>query len=157
VTRSRSLTRSQNIVIRDCTMRDGHGGVVIGSEISGGCSNVFVENCEMSSPDLDSVLKLKSNAAHGGTLKNIFIRNIQVGQVKDSVLHIDFLYEEGAKGDYKPIAGHAIMENIQVAQTPRVVNVRSFSAAQITGVRIKNSRFHQVKQPDVRIDAGHNF
>jgi len=40
---------SVNLIIRDCVMRDGHAGVAIGSEISGGCSNVFVENCEMSS------------------------------------------------------------------------------------------------------------
>ena len=43
---------SVNLVIRDCTMRDGHAGTAIGSEISGSCSNVFVENCEMSSPHL---------------------------------------------------------------------------------------------------------
>ena len=82
---------SQNIVIRDCTMREGHGGVVIGSEISGGCSNVFVENCEMSSPELACALRLKSNAMRGGVLENIFMRNVNVGLVKDSVLQIDFL------------------------------------------------------------------
>ncbi|MGH7975402.1 MAG: glycoside hydrolase family 28 protein, partial [Limisphaerales bacterium] len=37
---------SENIVIRNCTMKDGHGGVTIGSEISGSCRNVFVENCQ---------------------------------------------------------------------------------------------------------------
>jgi len=40
---------SENLVIRRCVMRDGHGGVTIGSEISGGCRNVFVENCRMDS------------------------------------------------------------------------------------------------------------
>src|ERR1044071_8556666 len=53
---------ARNIVILDCTMRDGHAGTAIGSEISGGCSNVFVENCEMSSPNLVCALRLKSNA-----------------------------------------------------------------------------------------------
>ncbi len=144
---------SQNIIIRDCTMRDGHGGTTIGSEISGSCSNVFVENCEMSSPDLTCALRLKSNAMRGGVLQNIFMRNVNVGTVHDAVLQIDFLYEEGAKGDQKPIARNVVMENITCANTPRVVNARAFPAATIADVRIYNSTFKQVKKPDQIIEA----
>jgi polygalacturonase len=144
---------SQNIIIRDCTMRDGHGGTTIGSEISGGCRNVFVENCEMSSPDLTCALRLKSNAMRGGVVENIFMRNVNVGTVHDSVLQIDFLYEEGAKGDQKPVARNVVMENITCADTPRVVNARAFPAATIAGVEIRNSTFKQVKKPDQIIEA----
>ena len=144
---------SQNLIIRNCTMRDGHGGVTVGSEISGSCSNVFVENCEMSSPDLTCALRLKSNAMRGGTLQNIFMRNVNVGLVKDSVLQIDFLYEEGTKGGQKPVAKNVVLENINVAQTPRVLNVKGFPGASITGVRIYHSTFKDIKKPDVVIDA----
>jgi polygalacturonase len=144
---------SVNLIIRDCTMRDGHGGVTVGSEISGGCSNVFVENCEMSSPDLVCALRLKSNAMRGGVLQNIFMRNVTVGLVKDSVLQIDFLYEEGARGEFKPVAQNVVLENITVAQTPRVLNVKGFPAASISGVRIYHSKFKQVKNPDVVLHA----
>ena len=144
---------SVNLVIRDCTMRDGHGGVTIGSEISGSCSNVFVENCAMNSPNLVCALRLKSNAVRGGVLQNIFMRKVNVGTVKDSVLQIDFLYEEGAKGDFKPVAHNVVMENITVAQTPRVLNVRGFPGADISGVRIYNSTFKQIARPDVIQDA----
>ncbi len=144
---------SQNIIIRDCTMRDGHGGTTIGSEISGSCSNVFVENCEMSSPDLTCALRLKSNAMRGGVLQNIFMRNVNVGTVHDAVLQIDFLYEEGAKGEQKPVARNVVMENITCADTPRVLNVRGFPAASISDVRIYKSNFKQVKKPDQIIEA----
>ena len=144
---------SQNLIIRNCTMRDGHGGVTVGSEISGSCSNVFVENCEMSSPDLTCALRLKSNAMRGGKLQNIFMRNVNVGLVKDSVLQIDFLYEEGTKGGQKPVAKNVVLENINVAQTPRVLNVKGFPGASITGVRIYHSTFKDIKKPDVVIDA----
>ena len=144
---------SENLIIRDCTMRDGHGGVTIGSEISGSCSNVFVENCEMSSPNLTCALRLKSNAMRGGVLQNIFMRDVNVGVVKDSVLQIDFLYEEGAKGDFKPVARNVVMENISVAQTPRVLNVRGFPGATISDVRIYDSTFKNVKLPDIVLDA----
>jgi polygalacturonase len=143
------------IAIKSGRNADGrrHGGTTIGSEISGGCRNVFVENCEMSSPDLTCALRLKSNAMRGGTLENIFMRNVNVGKVSDSVLQIDFLYEEGAKGEQKPIAKKVVMENITVAETPRVLNVRGFPGATISDVRIYNSTFKQIKKPDVIIDA----
>jgi unsaturated rhamnogalacturonyl hydrolase len=144
---------SVNLIIRDCTMRDGHAGTAIGSEISGSCSNVFVENCEMSSPNLMCVLRLKSNAVRGGVLQNIFMRNVNVGLVKDSVLQIDFLYDEGAKGDYRPVARNVSMDHITVAQTPRVLNVRGFPAADISDIRIYDSTFKQIKRPDVMVDA----
>ncbi|HEX7652940.1 MAG TPA: glycoside hydrolase family 28 protein [Verrucomicrobiae bacterium] len=144
---------SQNLIIRDCTMRDGHAGTAIGSEISGGCRNVFVENCEMSSPELSCALRLKSNAMRGGVLENIFMRNVNVGLVKDSVLQIDFLYEEGAKGEQKPVARNVHMENIQVAHTPRVLNVRGFPAAEISDISITHSHFQHVQKPDQVIAA----
>jgi polygalacturonase len=144
---------SVNLVIRDCTMRDGHAGTAIGSEISGSCSNVFVENCEMSSPRLNCALRLKSNAVRGGVLQNIFMRNVHVGQVTDSVLQIDFLYEEGTNGMYQPAAHNVAMENITVDQTPRVLNVRGFPGAEISDVRIYHSTFKQVAKPDVVQDA----
>ena len=107
----------------------------------------------MDSPELTCALRLKSNAMRGGVLQNIFMRNVNVGLVKDSVLQIDFLYEEGAKGEQKPVAQNVVMENIKVAQTPRVLNVRGFPAASITDVRIYNSVFKQVKKPDQVIEA----
>jgi polygalacturonase len=144
---------SVNLVIRDCTLRDGHGGVTIGSEISGGCSNVFAENCEMSSPSLYCALRLKSNAVRGGVLQNIFMRNVNVGQVADSALQIDFLYEEGTNGVFQPVARNVAMANVTVAHTPRVLNIRGFPGAEISNVRIYNSTFQQVAKPDVVQDA----
>ena len=125
---------SENIIIRRCTMKDGHGGVVIGSEVSGGCRNVFAEDCRMDSPNLERVLRLKSNAVRGGVIENIFMRNVSVGQVADAVLQIDFIYEEGANGPHKPAARNVVMENITVNRTPRVLNVVGFPGAEITGV-----------------------
>jgi polygalacturonase len=144
---------SENIVIRRCTMKDGHGGVVIGSEISGGCRNVFAEDCTMDSPNLERVLRLKSNAVRGGVIENIFMRNIKVGQVRDAVLQVDFLYEEGANGPHNPVARNILMENITVNQTPRVLNVVGFSGAEIAGVRIQNSIFNEVTKSNVVTEA----
>jgi unsaturated rhamnogalacturonyl hydrolase len=144
---------SENIVIRRCTMKDGHGGVVIGSEIAGSCRNVFAEDCVMDSPNLDRALRLKSNAVRGGTIENVFMRNVRIGQVADAVLQIDFLYEEGPNGDHKPVARNIVMENLTVRETPRVLNVAGFPGAEINGVRIYNSTFEKVTKEDVVKEA----
>ena len=140
---------SQNIIIRDCIMRDGHGGTTIGSEVSGGCRNVFIENCQMSSPDLTCALRIKSNAMRGGILENIFMRNIKVGVVKDSVLQIDLLYEEGPNGAHNPFICNVVMDNISVENAPRILNVRGYPGATIKNVRILNSSFGKITKPDV--------
>ena len=67
---------SENIIVRDCEMRDGHGGVTIGSEISGGVRHVFAERCQMDSPKLDRALRLKNNAMRGGVLEHIYMRDV---------------------------------------------------------------------------------
>lgn len=145
---------SENLVIRRCTMKDGHGGVVIGSEISGGCRNVFAEDCAMDSPNLDRVLRFKSNAVRGGLVENVFMRNVTVGQVADAVLHINHRYEEGDKGAHRPVVRNVVMENVTVRQTPRVLSVVGIPAGEITGVRVYNSTFLQVARPDVIQEAG---
>ena len=144
---------SVNLIIRDCTMRDGHAGVAIGSEISGSCSNVYVENCEMSSPNLICALRLKDNAARGGILQGIFMRHVQVGRVKDSVLQIDFLYDEGIRGRFKPVVHNVVMEDVNVAHTPRVLNVRGFPGAEISDVRIYHCHFQDIQKPDLVQEA----
>ena len=103
---------SENIVVRNCVMKDGHGGVVIGSEISGGCRNVFIENCQMSSPNLDRALRIKTNSIRGGVVENVFVRNIEVGQVKDAVIKVNFHYEEGDAGDFTPIVRNIVVQNL---------------------------------------------
>jgi unsaturated rhamnogalacturonyl hydrolase len=140
---------SENLVIRGCTMKDGHGGVTIGSEISGGCRNVFVEDCEMDSPHLERVLRFKSNAVRGGLVENVFMRNVSVGRVADAALQIDFVYEEGTNGIHKPVVRNVIMQNVTVRETPRVLNVVGIPAGEINGVRILNSTFRNVKSDDV--------
>jgi len=140
---------AQDIVIRRCTMRDGHGGVTIGSEISGGCRRVFVEDCQMDSPNLERVLRFKSNAVRGGLVEDIFARRLRVGQVRDAVLQIDFRYEEGANGRHRPVVRHVVAEGLTVASAPRVLDVRGLPNAEISGVRLSRCVFQGVTRPDV--------
>ena len=136
---------SQNIVIQDCTMKDGHGGVTIGSEISGGTRNVFVENCKMDSPHLDSALRIKNNAARGGLIENIYARNVTVGQVKIAGISIDFNYEEGPSGGHTPICRNIVVEKLKLQKSEYPLYLRGFTNAPIENISLRECEFNAEK------------
>src|SRR5450756_2133610 len=98
--------------IRDCVMKDGHGGVVIGSEISGGARYVFAQRCRMDSPQLDRALRIKTNSVRGGTVEHIYMRDVTVGQVAEAVVTINFFYEEGDAGQFPQIGRDVEVRNV---------------------------------------------
>lgn len=150
----RVATPSENLIVRGCTMKDGHGGVVIGSEISGGVRNVFVEHCTMDSPNLDRALRFKSNAQRGGVLENVYFRNVKVGRVAEAILTIDLMYEEGARGPHAPIVRNVVLENVTSSASPRVMWIAGFPAATIEGVRFADCTFRGVEATEVLSHAG---
>lgn len=140
---------SENIIITGCTMKDGHGGVVIGSEISGGVRNVYAENCGMDSPNLDRVLRIKTNAVRGGTVENIYLRNIEVGQVSEAVIKINFFYEEGREGKYLPVVKNVNIENVNCNKSKYVLWIKAFEESPVKGITIKNSNFKNVAEENI--------
>ncbi len=108
----------------------------------------------MDSPNLDRALRFKSNAVRGGVLENIFMRNVRIGQVAEAVLTIDLIYEEGAKGDHRPIVRNVLMENITSSNSPRVLWIRGFEGAVIENIRIQDSTFKGVTNTEVIEHAG---
>lgn len=131
---------TENVVIRNCQMLAGHGGVVIGSEISGGVRNVFAENNIMSSPDLERGIRIKTNSVRGGLLENIYVRNCEIGEVKDAIV-INFYYEEGDAGNHDPVVRNVVIDNLVCKHAKRVFQIRGFSRAPIQSFTITNSSF----------------
>lgn len=107
---------SENIVVENCQMKDGHGGVVMGSEISAGVKNVFVLNCQMDSPNLDRAIRIKSNTIRGGFVKGLYVKNIQVGEIKEAVLRINTHYGiyKAEEGNFYPEFDDIYLEDITV-------------------------------------------
>lgn len=139
---------SENIIIRRCMMKDGHGGVTIGSEISGGCRNVFAEQLKMDSPDLNQAIRFKSNAQRGGVIENIHVRDVQIGRVGVSAVSVEFDYEEGAKGPHKPILRNVTIENMSTQSCGQVLNLGGFPGAVIEKIKLKDCTFRGVEKPD---------
>ena len=140
---------SQNIIIQRCHMQDGHGGISLGSEISGDVRNVFAEDCDLDSPRLDMAIRLKNNAARGGVLENIHVRNIRVGQVAKAAVSVDFFYEEGEKGEFKPVARNLTVENLTTKKARYALYLRGFQNAPIENVKVSNCDFEGVEENSV--------
>ena len=139
---------SKNIIVRGCTMEDGHGGVVIGSEISAGCNNVFVENCKMDSPKLDRILRIKTNSCRGGVTENIYMRNVEVGKCKEAVMRINLNYQpnEAAERGHNPIVRNVWMSNVTCKESKYGILINGLEDADnIYNININNCRFDGVK------------
>ena len=136
---------TENIIVRGCEMKHGHGGITVGSEISGGVRNLFAENCKLDSPNLDHALRVKNNASRGGLLENFYFRNIAVGEVAHAIITIDFNYEEGAKGGFTPVMRNFIADNIKSGKSKYVMDAQGFENAPIYNIQIKNSTFDNVE------------
>ena len=139
----------ESVVIRNCNMKDGHGGVVIGSEISGGARNIFAEKCRMDSPQLDRALRIKTNSVRGGTIEGVYMRDVTVGQVAEAVVTINFFYEEGEGGAYLPVVRDIDVRNVTSQKSQHALLLRGFKNAPISGVRIENCTFDGVEKDDV--------
>ena len=143
-------TPSKNIIIRDCKFNNGHGGVVIGSEISGGCQNVYAENCVMDSPSLDRVLRIKTNSCRGGIIENINMRNVTVGQCGEAVLKLNTDYEprEVCCRGFYPTIRNVTMENVTCQKSKYGVMIVGYQdpkyAYTINNITVKNCKFNGV-------------
>lgn len=139
---------AKNMIIRDCTMRNGHGGVSIGSEITGGASDIFVENCMMSSPNLDQAIRIKSNAKRGGIIRDIYVRNVTVGQVKIAILRVNLQYDPPeAKGyHYYPVVKNVYLDNVTSQKSEYALFLNGLPESKISHIVLKECRFDGVEK-----------
>ena len=143
---------TQNVWIRNNTVFHGHGGFVIGSEMSGGAKNIWIENCVFLGTDIG--LRFKTTRGRGGIVENIFIDNINMIDIPGEAILFDMYY--GIKGDL-PKAGEQANTNYELPpvteETPRFQN---FSISNITvngakkGVFIRGLPEMPIK--DIRIE-----
>lgn len=137
---------TRNVLIRRCRMRAGHGGVTIGSEVSGGVSGVWAERCQMSSPELDRGLRIKTNAMRGGVIEDVFLRDIAIGQVRRAAIEVDMRYEEGDAGPFPPVVRNVRVERMTVERAPYALWVEALERSPLVGLLVRASRFAGVER-----------
>ena len=139
---------SKNIIVQNCQMKDGHGGVVIGSETSGGVENVYAENCVMSSPHLERAIRIKSNACRGGVMKNFYFRNIKVGEVREAVFKINMVYEKekAAKCNFPPTLTGVFVKNVTSQKSKYGIYVEGLESKPVKDISILDCNFKNVEK-----------
>src|SRR5205085_7034556 len=114
------------------------------NEMSSRVTNVFVENCQIARPHLDSDVRINNNSMRGGLLENIFIRNIDVGEVAMAGVSIDFYYEEGEAGKFTPVTRNVDVRGLKTQKAQYALYLRGFKNAPIEGIRLGDCDFKGV-------------
>ncbi len=168
----------ENVVVDGCTVFAGHGGFVVGSEMSGGVKNIMVRNCQFLGTDVG--LRFKSTRGRGGIVENINIDGISMTDIKTDAITFNMYYggksvaEALADGDNPdntakmpvdettPIFRNINISNVVCNGAGRAMEFNGLPEMPIDGITLRNvniiakkdAEFHNCKnitQKDVRI------
>ena len=139
---------SENIIIRGCTALQGHGGLVIGSEMSAGVKNVLIENCNFRNTDRG--VRFKTRLGRGGYVENITIRNIKMKDIKEEAIIMNMQYNgEPIERDMnygknvKPSSGipffrNILLENIECYSANAAITIKGLDKKSLGEIEFKN-------------------
>ncbi|MDD4968844.1 MAG: glycoside hydrolase family 28 protein [Paludibacter sp.] len=129
----------ENITITNCTMLAGHGGVVIGSEMSGGVRKVVISNCVFDGTDRG--IRIKSTRGRGGVVEDIQISNIVMKDIKEEAIILDMLYtkiKSEPKSDRTPIFRNINISNMTGNNVLIPIKIRGLEESPITDITLTN-------------------
>lgn len=151
---------SENVIVQDCIVFHGHGGFVVGSEMSGGVKNISVKNLTFSGTDVG--LRFKSTRGRGGVVENIFIENITMNNILTDGLLFDLFYggksasealadgDEGEATDmpFKPVDEttpafrNIFIKDVRCSGARRAMLFNGLPEMNVENVRVENAQFY---------------
>lgn len=138
--------RSENIVIRNCTFEKiSRNLFAIGSEVSGGVRNVFMEKCRLSS-GLRGIF-VKSNSARGGTVENLYFRDLEFADVRQPIVRIGMDYG-GEKGAFPPVFRNFCFEDIRGKRAELAVEIAGLPESPVANVVFRKCTFDEIRGPN---------
>lgn len=152
---------TENGIIRNNLVYKGHGGFVVGSEMSGGARNIFVENCTFMGTDKG--LRFKSTRGRGGVVEKIYARNIFMNDIVHEAVFFDLYYfvkfATDSERDERPIVNEGtpvfrdmVFERIVCRGAKKAVFIRGLPEMPVRNISIRNSVF-QAETGKELIDA----
>jgi hypothetical protein len=134
---------AENYVITNCTMQNGHGGVVVGSEMSGGVKNITISNCIFDGTDRG--IRIKSARGRGGVIEDIRVSNIVMRGIREEAVILTTFYE---KSDPEKLSERTpIFRNIRLSGLTGDAKI----AGDFTG--LTEAPLEGISLSDVRLDA----
>lgn len=114
---------NENLVVKNCIVYHGHGGVTVGSEMSGGVRNLHVSNCTFIGTDVG--LRFKSNRGRGGVVENIYISDIEMMNIPTQAISFNLYYNgRSASEDIEAGENGSVEKLLPVTEeTPQFKNI----------------------------------
>jgi len=137
---------TENVMVMNCTMRRGHGGVVIGSEMSGGIRNITVKNCVFDGTDRG--LRFKTQRGRGGVVENVTIENIIMKNIKRQAIIFNMFYHSlppEPVSERTPIFRNFRISNIICEGAARAIEILGLPEMPIEGIIFENIRISAEK------------
>lgn len=118
----------ENLIVDNCTVFRGHGGFVVGSEMSGGAKNMKVANCKFIGTDVG--LRFKSKRGRGGIVENIFAENIAMMDIVTEPLLFDLYYmgKSAVEAQFDSITGQRVLPKVdETTPTFRNIHIKNIT------------------------------
>lgn len=136
---------TENVIIDNCRVFKGHGGFVVGSEMSGGVKNISVSNCQFMGTNIG--LRFKSARGRGGVVENIYINNINMFNIVYEPLLFDLYYftqeteSIPAVDETTPMFKDIYIKNIISRNSNRAMFFNGLPEMNIKNINIENAVF----------------
>lgn len=137
---------SINVFVSNCVMKRGHGGLVIGSEMSGSIRNVSIENSVFEGTERG--IRIKTTRGRGGIVENVIARNIVMKEIVYEAIVIDMFYEPTPPepvSERTPMIRNIHIQNINCYGAGQAIRLAGLPEMPISDVVIENTRINAVK------------
>jgi len=161
---------TQDVIIRNCTVYAAHGGFVVGSEMSGGARNIWVDDCSFIGTDIG--LRFKTTRGRGGVVENIYINNITMKDIIGEAILFDMYYEavdpvpaagekrEPPKVEIKPVSEETpqfrniFVNNVVANGASKAIFVRGLPEMNVKNIVMQNMVLQATKGLDMTEGTG---
>ena len=130
----------ENIAITNCIMLSGHGGVVIGSEMSGGVKRVAISNCIFDGTDAG--IRLKSSRGRGGVVEELRVDNIIMKNIRRNAFIFDLFYDRASKvepvSERTPVFRNIRISNVTGSDIKQIGYVKGIEEMPVNGLSFSN-------------------
>ncbi len=143
---------TKNVIARNNIIKNGRGGLTIGSEMSGGANNIFMKDCRINSKKLNRAFRIKGSEVRGGYVSDIFVKDVVIDTVGGGpVLNIDLHYTvRDAERDgktYLPKVENVFIQNVSCNYAKQPLYLDGYSDSKIENVQLKNIDVKNVIEP----------
>ncbi len=134
-------TPSVNIVVEHNMLKNGHGAITVGSEISGGANHIYSLYNTIDSPELRWPYRFKTNSQRGGEIHDFYADGDKILHLERAVLTVDMKYDGGDVGEYTPKIYSLHLQNLDIDANQRaILTISTYERNPVTDFTLQNCR-----------------